>query len=121
MGGPVPDDLLRGWAELTSILATEAPTGDLELEPGGRQHRAVREREATTARQGRTKYNTVALDAHGVVVACTDLATTVHEPGRAYQRGALTCAASTAATGSASRSRSPTCGCSSASAPTSPG
>ncbi len=87
--GPVPDDLLRGWAELTSSLATEAPTGDLDLEPEAVSTEAVREREATIARQGRTKYNTVALDADGVVVAYTDLATTVHEPGRAYQWGTL--------------------------------
>ena len=87
--GPVPDDLLHGWAELTSSLATEAPTGDLELEPEAVSTEAVREREATIERQGRTKYNTVALDADGVVVAYTDLATTVHEPGRAYQWGTL--------------------------------
>lgn len=87
--GPVPDDLLHGWAELTSSLATEAPTGELDLEPEAVSPEAVREREATIARQGRTKYNTVALDAGGVVVAYTDLATTVHEPGRAYQWGTL--------------------------------
>ena len=46
-------------------------------------------REALLARQGRRKYNTVALDEHGDVVACTDIATTVHEPGRAYQWGTL--------------------------------
>lgn len=87
--GPVPDDLLGGWAELTSSLATEAPTGELDLEPEAVSVEVVREREATLARQGRTKYNTVALDADGTVVAYTDLATTVHEPGRAYQWGTL--------------------------------
>lgn len=87
--GPVPDDLLAGWAALTSSLTTEAPTGDLDLEPEAVSTEAVREREATLERQGRTKYNTVALDADGVVVAYTDLATTVHEPGRAYQWGTL--------------------------------
>ena len=45
--------------------------------------------EALLARQGRRKYNTVALDEHGDVVAYTDIATTVHEPGRAYQWGTL--------------------------------
>jgi GNAT superfamily N-acetyltransferase/RimJ/RimL family protein N-acetyltransferase len=87
--GPVPDDLLQGWAEITSTLATEAPTGDLELEPEAVSTEAVREREATIARQGRTKYNTVALSGTGEVVAYSDLATTVHEPGRAYQWGTL--------------------------------
>jgi len=87
--GPVPEELLDGWAEITSTLATEAPTGDLELEPEAVSAEAVREREATVARQGRTKYNTVALSAAGEVVAYSDLATTVHEPGRAYQWGTL--------------------------------
>ena len=31
--GPVPDALLDGWAALTATLETEAPTGDLEVEP----------------------------------------------------------------------------------------
>jgi GNAT superfamily N-acetyltransferase len=87
--GPVPDDLLQGWAELTSIIATEAPTGELELEPEAVSAAAVREREATLERQGRTKLNTVALSEAGEVVAYTDLATTVHEPDRAYQWGTL--------------------------------
>ena len=87
--GPVPDDLLQGWAGITSILATEAPTGDLELEPEAASTDAVREREDTAARQGRTKYNAVALSSTGEVVAYSDLATTVHEPGRAYQWGTL--------------------------------
>ena len=87
--GPVPDDLLQGWAEITSILATEAPTGDLELEPEAVSTEAVREREETVARQGRTKYNTVALSSSGDVVAYSDLATTAHETGHAYQWGTL--------------------------------
>ncbi len=87
--GPVPDDLLQGWAEITSTLATEAPTGDLELEEETVSTEAVREGETTVERQGRTKYNTVALDADGTVVAYSDLATTIHEPGRSYQWGTL--------------------------------
>ncbi|MCF6378901.1 GNAT family N-acetyltransferase [Nocardioides KLBMP 9356] len=87
--GPVPDDLLHGWAEVTSSLATEAPTGELELEPEVVSAEAVREHEETVERQGRTKYNTVAISPSGEVVAYSDLATTVHEPGRAYQWGTL--------------------------------
>jgi RimJ/RimL family protein N-acetyltransferase len=49
----------------------------------------VREDEAVLARQGRRKYNTVALDATGDLVAFTDIATTAHEPGRSYQWGTL--------------------------------
>jgi GNAT superfamily N-acetyltransferase len=87
--GPVPDDLLDGWARLNARLMVEAPTGELDLEPETADPAVVREDEAMIARQGRTKYNTVALDPAGEVVACTDLATTVHEPGRAYQWGTL--------------------------------
>ncbi|MGZ4464272.1 MAG: GNAT family N-acetyltransferase [Nocardioides sp.] len=87
--GPVPDELLDCWARLTSTLVTEAPTGELEREPEAADPAVVRESEEMVARQGRTKYNTVALDATGEVVAYTDVATTVHEPGRAYQWGTL--------------------------------
>jgi GNAT superfamily N-acetyltransferase len=87
--GPVPDELLEGWALLSSSLMTEAPTGELELEPESADPSVVRESEAMVARQGRRKYNTVALDADGDVVAYTDIATTVHEPGKAYQWGTL--------------------------------
>jgi RimJ/RimL family protein N-acetyltransferase len=87
--GPVPDDLLEGWARLTSTLVTEAPMGDLEVEQEAVSTDAVREHEAVIERQGRTKYNTVAISASGEVVAYSDLATTIHEPDRAYQWGTL--------------------------------
>ncbi len=87
--GPVPDELVDGWAALTATLETEAPTGELEVEPEHVDAAVVREAEALIARQGRRKYNTVALDATGAVVAYTDIATTVHEPDRAYQWGTL--------------------------------
>jgi RimJ/RimL family protein N-acetyltransferase len=87
--GPVPDDLVDSWAALTATLETEAPTGDREVEPEHVDAAVVREAEALVARQGRSKYNTVALDQTGAVVAYTDIATTVHEPDRAYQWGTL--------------------------------
>jgi GNAT superfamily N-acetyltransferase len=87
--GAVPDDLLQGWAELSASLMTEAPAGDIEREPEVVDVEAVREREALTAKQGRKKYNTVALDATGAVVAYTDIAVSGYERGRAYQWGTL--------------------------------
>ena len=87
--GPVPNALLDGWAALTATLETEAPTGQLEVEPEHVDAAVVREGEALIARQGRRKFNTVALDGAGAVVAYTDIATTVHEPDRAYQWGTL--------------------------------
>ncbi len=87
--GPVPDELVEGWAALDASLVTEAPTGDLHREPAVADPAVVREGEAMLARQGRTKYNTVAVDEEGDVVAYSDLVTTVHEPGKAYQWGTL--------------------------------
>ena len=87
--GRVPDDLLEGWARLTATLATEAPTGDLALEAEAVDTAVVREREALVEKQQRRKYNTVALDSSGEVVAYSDLATADHDPGRAFQWGTL--------------------------------
>ena len=87
--GPVPEELLQGWADLTSLLMTEAPTGELDLEPEAASTRAVRENEAVIAKQGRRLFCTVALAADGAVVAYSNLAVTEHEPDRAYQWGTL--------------------------------
>ncbi|MCY7394988.1 MAG: PE-PGRS family protein, partial [Nocardioides sp.] len=87
--GDIPDDLALSWMTLSSSLMTEAPTGEKEVEPEVVDVAALREGEATVSKQGRTRYHTVALDEAGDVVACTDLVTTVHEPGRGYQWGTL--------------------------------
>lgn len=87
--GPVPDELLDGWARIVASMTVEAPMGDLEVEAESADPAAVRENEAVVAQQGRTKYNTVALDEAGDLVAYTDLATSIHEPGKAYQWGTL--------------------------------
>ena len=87
--GPVPDDLVAGWAELAATIDTEAPSGDLVLEPMSPDVDAVRDDERRLERQGRTRWHTVALDRDGRVAAYSELVTTVHEPRRAYQWGTL--------------------------------
>ncbi len=87
--GPVPDRYAEGWARLGSLVATEAPMGELEFDPESPSVEALRERELVQEAQGRTKHNTVAVDAEGAVVAYSDIATTVHEPGVGYQWGTL--------------------------------
>lgn len=87
--GPVPDDLVAEWAEASASLMTEAPTGELSIEPETADVAVVRESEALLLRQGRTKYHTVAVDEQGGIAAYTDLVVTVHEPDRAYQWGTL--------------------------------
>ena len=87
--GPVPEELLAGWAEVVAAVETEAPTGDLEIEPEVPDPASVRENERLLVAQGRTKFNTVALAPDGSVAAYTDLALTVHESDRGYQWGTL--------------------------------
>ena len=45
--------------------------------------------EAIVAKQGRTKFTTVALDADGTVAAFTDLMAPSHQPTHVYQWGTL--------------------------------
>ncbi len=85
----VPDDLAPSWVELWASLMTEAPMGDKELEPEAADVDALRADEALLERQGRTVYHTVAVDAGGEVVAYSDIGTTVHDPGTAFQWGTL--------------------------------
>ncbi len=87
--GPVPEDLLESWAVLTSSLTSEAPSGDLHVEPEAADVEAVRENEQLLVAQGRTAYRCVAIATDGAAVGYTELVTTVHEPGRAYQWGTL--------------------------------
>jgi len=87
--GDVPEELVESWAELSASLMTEAPLGEMEREAEVADVAVVREGEAVTAKQGRTKLHCVALDAAGEVAAYTDLATTRDEPERAYQWGTL--------------------------------
>ncbi|WP_167736427.1 GNAT family N-acetyltransferase [Nocardioides sp. 1609] len=67
--GDVPDELAEGWLALDASLTTEAPTGDIEVEPLDVDVALLRQVEANVAKQGRTPFHTVALDADGTVVA----------------------------------------------------
>ncbi len=87
--GPVPDELLQGWAEVTSSLTTEAPMGEIEREPEVPDVQRVRESEALAAAQGREMYATAALDADGAVVAYTNFGVNTEGSPRAYQWGTL--------------------------------
>ena len=87
--GPVPEDLVEGWARLTATLITEAPAGELSVEEEQISVADVREAEEVLARQGRLKLNVVALDAAREVVAFTEAVATSHEPDRCYQWGTL--------------------------------
>jgi GNAT superfamily N-acetyltransferase len=87
--GPVPEELVEGWAGLGASLMTEAPMGEIEREVEVADAGAIRAEEALLAQQGRVRIGTVALDPGGEVVAYTDLVLTRHESDRAYQWGTL--------------------------------
>ena len=87
--GPVPEDLLQGWAEVTSALMTEAPMGEIDREPQVPDPAVVREAEALAAKQGRELYATAALDADGNVVAYSNFGVNTEGSPRAYQWGTL--------------------------------
>jgi GNAT superfamily N-acetyltransferase len=87
--GPIPDELLGEWAELNASLDTEAPTGELDIEPQSADTAAVRENERIRALQGRVSVHTVALRRDGRMAAYSEIVVPELEPGRAYQWGTL--------------------------------
>lgn len=87
--GPVPEEWAEAWGALSGSLEVEAPTGGIEMEAHASGAAEVRSEEEVMARQGRTLYRAVALDADGALVAYTEVVTTEHEPHRAYQWGTL--------------------------------
>lgn len=87
--GPVPDDLVVSWLELSTTLATEAPIGTGVREDEVVDVPAFRESEALQAAQGRTMWHTVALDETGRVVAYTQVAETLPDNPFLFQWGTL--------------------------------
>lgn len=87
--GRVPADLEVGWADLVSSLMVEAPVGDMERERESADVEELRRRQATIEAQGRTLFNTVALDGEGWPMAYSNLVTSIHDPLNAFQWGTL--------------------------------
>lgn len=89
--GPVPDDLLEAYAALDSAVDTEAPTGDLAIEPTKPDRGVVRAQNDRLTAQRRTRCATFAFpaDGSGDPAAYTEILVAGHEPGRAYQWGTL--------------------------------
>ena len=87
--GPVPDDILEPFGRLIGALGTEAPMGELELEPEVFDPERIRADDAVFAASGRTKFTTVAVAPDGAVVAYSELVLPAYDPGRVYQWGTL--------------------------------
>ncbi len=87
--GPVPDDIVDSFGALIGALATEAPTGEMLLEPEIVDAQRIRADERMFEESGRTKYTTVAVTHDGTVAAYSELVVPAHDPGRVYQWGTL--------------------------------
>lgn len=110
--GPLPDELLPSWCELSNTFLLEAPMGEVSVEAGALTPQAVREREAVTRQMGRTVYSTIAVR-DGMVVAHTDIGvpregdeahqwgTLVHRDHRGHRLGAAVKAANLRSLGAA--------------------
>ena len=87
--GPVPEDIIDSFGELVGSLMTEAPVGDLELEPEIIDAARIRANEQVLEESGRTRYTAVAMAPDGTVAAYSELVVPRHDPGRVYQWGTL--------------------------------
>ena len=73
-------------AELTALMSTDSPQGDLEVEPEVWDAARYRAKEADTAAQGRRHYGVAAReDATGRIVGYSDLGVNQSLPAVAYQ------------------------------------
>ena len=87
--GPVPEDIVTSFGSLVGSLMSEAPMGDLDLEPEVFDATRIRDDEKVFAASGRTKYTTVAIAPGGDVVAYSELVVPSFDPGHVFQWGTL--------------------------------
>jgi hypothetical protein len=85
----VPDELMAGYCLLQEAFNTEAPLGDLDMEPEVWDAARVREKEDLFRRSGRHERAVAALASDGTMVALTEMMTTDHQPDVGWQSGTL--------------------------------
>lgn len=85
----LPEQLLESYCYLSNQLALDAPSGDIDFEPEGMTPEAFRVRLAKVKEQGRTMFETLAIDASGQAVAQSTLAVPADDPLRVSQWGTL--------------------------------
>ena len=85
----LPEHLLESYCYLSNQLALDAPTGDIDFEPEAMTPEAFRIRQAKVKEQGRTMFETLAIDASGQAVAQSTLAVPSDDPVRVHQWGTL--------------------------------
>jgi len=83
--GPCPEEYADQYAHLKSRLSTDAPIGDMEVEPEHWDVDRLRDEEARVAEQRRTLYVTVAVASDGTLAAHTVLVVPSLRPELAFQ------------------------------------
>jgi GNAT superfamily N-acetyltransferase len=84
-----PEELVDGYCRLNETFNTEAPVGELDLEPEHWDKERVREKEERFRRSGRHELATVALAPDGSVVGLTEILVSEHRPRLGLQGGTL--------------------------------
>lgn len=83
--GPVPEEDLAAMARLSERMSTDAPHGDLVVEPEVWDAARIRDGEALREAQGRRQWLAVAAAPDGTLVGYTMLVSSAHEPQRLLQ------------------------------------
>ncbi|MGI8993306.1 MAG: GNAT family N-acetyltransferase [Nocardioidaceae bacterium] len=85
----LPDELLESYCYLSNQLALDAPTGDIVFEAESMTPETFRIRVQKVKEQGRTMYETLALDRDGQAVAQSTLSVPQDDPSTVFQWGTL--------------------------------
>ncbi len=80
-----PDEHLAAYCRLKSMMMTEAPAGDLEVEDEVWDESRLRESETELTASGRQRYVCVALAPDGSMVGHTELVVPSYDVGAVYQ------------------------------------
>lgn len=88
-GDRVPDELIDGFCALQIAFNSEAPMGDMDLEPEVWDEARVRNSEERFEKQGRHQRRTVAIAPDGTMAALTELMTTDEQTDLGWQGGTL--------------------------------
>lgn len=84
-----PDEYVDGYCALNIAFNSEAPMGDLDIEPEAWDAERVRQAEARRHAQGQRGCSTVAVAPDGSLVALTEMITTLQQPETGMQAGTL--------------------------------
>ncbi len=85
----LPEELLESYCYLSNQLAIDAPTGEVDFEAESMTPETFRIRQQKVKEQGRTVFETLAIDAAGDAVAQSTLAVPSEDPGKVHQWGTL--------------------------------